>query len=91
MKRIKVKYKKLGKFKAWGMANYDDNTIEVDSNLKAKKKMEIILHECLHCLFKDMDEEDVIKNSVILTNTLWHENFRSIEPEQKIPLQDGTK
>lgn len=91
MKRIKVKYKKLGKYKAWGMANYDNNTIEVDSNLKQKKKMEIILHECLHCLFKDMDEDEVIKKSVILTNTLWHENFRSIEPEQNIPLQDGTK
>jgi len=91
MKKIKVKYKKLGKYKAWGMANFEDNTIEVDISLKAKKKMEIIIHECLHCLFKDLDEDDIIKKSIILTNTLWHENFRSIEPEQKIALQDGTK
>jgi hypothetical protein len=91
MKRIKVKYKKLGQHKAWGMANFDDDTITVDSSLKGKKKMEIILHECLHCLFKDMEEEEIIQKSVILTHTLWHENFRSIEPEQKILLQDGTK
>ena len=91
MKRIKVKYKKLGKYKAWGMANFEDNTIEVDSNLKGKKKMEIIIHEVLHCLFKDMEEEEVIQKSVILTHTLWHEHFREIQPEQKIRLQDGTK
>ena len=91
MKRIKVKYKKLGQHKAWGMANFDDDTIIVDSSLTGKKKMEIILHECLHCLFKDLDEAEIIQKSVILTHTLWHENFRSIESEQKIPLQDGTK
>jgi hypothetical protein len=91
MKRIKVKYKKLGQHKAWGMANFDDDTIIVDSSLTGKKKMEIILHECLHCLFKDLDEAEIIQKSVILTHTLWHENFRSIEPEQKILLQDGTK
>ena len=90
MKRIKVKYKKLGKYKAWGMANFENDTIEVDINLKGKKKMEIIIHEVLHCLFKDMEEEEVIQKSVILTHTLWHENFREIQPEQKIRLQDGT-
>jgi hypothetical protein len=91
MKRIKVKYQKLGKHKAWGMAHFDDNTIVVDSKLRSKKKMEIIIHEVLHCLFKDMEEDEIIRKSIILTNTLWHENFRSIELEQKIPLQDGTK
>jgi len=91
MKRIKVKYQKLGKHKVWGLADFQDNTIIVDSNLKGKKKMEIIIHECLHCLFKDMEEEEIVEKSVILTQTLWYENFRSIEPEQKIPLQDGTQ
>ena len=90
MSRIKVKYSKLGRQKAWGMA-HSEGYIEVDQKIKGKKLLEIILHESLHILYPLDSEEDIVHKSVILTNTLWHEHFRKIDNNNSIPLQDGTK
>ena len=90
MSRIKVKYSKLGRQKAWGMA-HSEGYIEVDQKIKGKKLLEIILHESLHILYPLDSEEDIVHKSVILTNTLWNEHFRKIDNNNSIPLQDGTK
>lgn len=89
MKRIKVKYRKLGREKAWGIAY--DGMVEIDPKLKSKKHLEILLHECAHLLWPEDSEEEIIRKSVILTNTLWHEKYRRIEDEPHPPLQDGSK
>ena len=89
-KFIKVKYAKLGKQKAWGIA-HGDEFIEIDERLKGKKHLEILLHECLHILLPQLTEEEVIKYSIILTNTLWKERYRRIEDLPHPPLQDGSK
>lgn len=89
MKRIKIKYSKLGKQKVWGFA-HSDGLIEVDERLKGKKKMEIIIHEVMHLLNPEDEEEEVVRKSVILTNTLWHEKYRMIEDHKDIPMQDGS-
>jgi len=91
MKKIKVKYRKLGKQKVWGLADLGDYTIEVDSTLKNKKLLEIIIHESLHILHPELSEEEIVNNSVILTNTLWHEKYRKVEIGNSPPLQDGSK
>ena len=91
MKRIKVKYRKLGKEKVWGLADLGDYTIEVDSSLKNKKALEIIIHESLHILHPELSEDEIVRNSIILTNTLWHEKYRKVEIGASHPMQDGTK
>lgn len=89
MKRIKIKYCKLGKQKVWGFA-HSDGLIEIDERLKGKKKMEIIIHEVMHLLNPTDDEEEVVRKSVLLTNTLWHEKYRVVDNTNNIPMQDGT-
>lgn len=89
MKRIKIKYRKLGKTKTWGMA-HSDGLIEIDQRLKGKKHLEIVIHECLHILFPQADEEEIVSKSVTLCNTLWHEKYRRVEDQADIPLQDGS-
>lgn len=89
MKRIKIKYCKLGKQKVWGFA-HSDGLIEIDERLKGKKKMEIIIHEVMHLLNPMDDEEEVVRKSVLLTNTLWHEKYRVVDNTNNIPMQDGT-
>ena len=89
MKRIKIKYSKLGKQKVWGFA-HSDGLVEIDERLKGKKKMEIIIHEVMHLLNPEDSEEEVVRKSVILTNTLWHEKYRMIEDHKDIPMQDGS-
>jgi hypothetical protein len=77
----KVKYRKLGKEQSYGL--YDgNNIIEVDERLRAKRKLEILLHETTHWQYPEMAEEDVIKRSRELTEILWKEHLRFVEKEE---------
>jgi hypothetical protein len=87
--RIKVKYRKLGKEKVWGFA-HSDELIELDNRLKGKKHLEILIHECLHILYPEAEEEEIVKKSVLLCNTLWYEKYRRVDDKEGIPLQDGS-
>jgi hypothetical protein len=84
-----VKYKKLGKQKAWGLAD-SDGTIYIDPRLKGKKALEILIHECLHVLWNEEDEEQVVNKSISLCNAIWQQRYRRIEEDKEQPLQDGS-
>jgi hypothetical protein len=86
---IKVKYKKLGKEKVWGLAD-SEGIVYLDSRLKGKKHLEILIHELLHLLWKEATEEEVVEKSIILCNIIWQQRYRRIEDDKKEPLQDGT-
>jgi hypothetical protein len=88
--KIRIKYRKLGKEKAWGIA-HSDGLIEIDPSVRSKKHLEIVIHEVLHILFPEATEEEIINKSITLTKILWAEHYRRIEPEVHQPLQDGTK
>jgi hypothetical protein len=88
-RKIKVYYRKLGKAKAWGRCF--DNHIEIDPSLKGKKHLEIMIHECLHFVCPELDEDEVIKKSILITNTLWFDGFRRADNDCSQRLQDGTK
>lgn len=85
-KSIKVKYSKLGRQKAWGMA-HSEGVIEIDERLKGRKHLEILLHECLHILYPLDSESDIVRNSVILMRTLWKEGYRRVENHEDMPVQ----
>ena len=87
--KIKVKYKKLGKERAWGLAD-SDGTVYIDSRLKGKKALEILIHECVHLLWKEENEEEVISKSISLCNAIWNQRYRRIEEDKEQLLQDGT-
>lgn len=89
MKRLKVKYAKLGKQKAWGISD-SDGVIILDERLKSKKHLEILVHESLHSLYPELTEEQVIRDSIILCNTIWYERYRRFDEDSATPLQDGS-
>jgi len=88
--KIKVVHKKLGREKAYGMAD-SDGVVYLDPRLKGKKHMEIILHECLHLLYPDDSEEAIVDKSVTLCKILWKEGYRRVDNSNNVPLQDGSK
>lgn len=91
MPRIKIVYRKLGKEQAYGIAS-SDGIIEIDSRLKSKKHLEVLIHELLHVLQPEDSEETIIKKSVTLTKILWKEGYRRIDQtKDHEPLQDGSK
>jgi len=89
MNMIKVKYKKLGKEKVWGLAD-SQGIIYLDSRLKGKKHLEILIHETLHLLYPDDSEDEIVEKSIVLTNIIWKQRYRRLEEEKKMRLQDGT-
>ncbi len=78
-KKTKVVHRKLGKEKAYGMAHIEANKIEIDSRLKTKKYLEILLHEKLHILHPDWSETAVIKESKALAGFIWDNHYRWVE------------
>ena len=86
---IKVKYSKLGRKLAWGLAHISKRLIEIDERAKGKKHLEILNHEALHILFPKLTEDEIIKASIELTNLLWKENYRKTDNSNKIKLQNG--
>lgn len=87
---IKVEYRKLGREKLWGEAHSDDNIVVLDSRLKGKKHLEILTHETLHLLLPGANEEEIVRISTALIKILWKENYRRIDSDDNIPLQDGS-
>lgn len=76
---MKVVYRKLGKEKAWGQALIEDNTIEIDPRLRARKKMQILIHEALHILNPEWSESKVIEQSTKLAKLLWSQHYREVD------------
>ena len=88
--KIKIIHKKLGREKAYGMAD-SDGTVYIEPRLKGKKHCEILLHECLHVLNPEDSEEAIIDKSVTLCKILWKLGYRRVDNSNKVPLQDGSK
>jgi len=82
--KIKIKYRKLGKERVWGIA-HSDGLIEIDPSLKGKKHLEIIIHEILHLLWFEATEEEIVEKSIILTKLIWKENYRRVESHEDFP------
>lgn len=89
--RIKIIYRKLGREKLYGLSS-TDGIIEIDSRLKSKKHLEILIHEILHILNPIDSEEEIVKKSIILTRLLWEQGYRRIDESKDYePFQDGSK
>ena len=88
--KIKIEYRKLGREQAHGIAE-SDGIVIIDSRLKGKKHLEILLHECLHILNPMDDENSIIDKSVTLCKILWKEGYRRVDNSNDTPLQDGSK
>lgn len=89
MKRFKVIYKNFKK--VWGYADLTTREIHIDKKANGKKHMEILIHEMTHLLLPEASEEDVVRISIYITNTLWQQKYRRIDDRNHEPLQDGTK
>jgi len=85
---MEIIYRKLGRERVYGLASKEDGIIEIDERLKGKKHLEILLHEVLHLLYPLDCEEQIVKNSVAITNILWKEDYRRVDQTDDIPLQD---
>ena len=86
-KKLKVRKVKLGRQRLWGQATYP---LQIDPRATGKKELEIYLHEMIHYLYPKLTEGQVVRSSILMTNTLWHEGYRKVDNSNDTPMQDGT-
>lgn len=70
-KPITVKFSKLGKFKADGLAYADKRKIVIDTRLTGIELLETILHEICHVQQPNLSEEAVLEYSKEASEILW--------------------
>lgn len=80
-KQPKVIRRKLGRERNWG--SYCDGVIEVDERLKGKPEMIILVHEYLHHIQPELDEDEVIRVSESLAAFMWKQGFRKVDNSLK--------
>lgn len=73
-KSIKVIHRKLGKERAWGLA--EGNRIDLDSNLNGRRHLLYLLHEMLHVIHPEWSETNVVKVSRQMCRVLWDQRYR---------------
>lgn len=74
--KVKVKYRKLGRERAWGQAMIGENFIEVDPRLDERRMLRVITHELCHLAFPNASETQVLEAEKIVGQTLWDLGYR---------------
>lgn len=79
MKKSKVIVRKLGRQKAFGMADDKKQIILIDPRQRSKAYLGTLIHEKLHLLFPDWSETKVAKTERELKNFLWENGYRKVD------------
>ena len=75
----KVTHLKLGKHKAWGLADAGNKTVEIDERLTGYRHLLILIHEHIHIIHPDWSESKVIKYARKYARFIWDNNYRWVE------------
>jgi len=77
--KTKVVIRKLGQHRAWGMAHYIDNKIEIDTKITGYRYLLYMLHEHFHLKHPDWSETKVEQESRKTARFLWDNGFRWVD------------
>lgn len=70
---------KLGRRRAEGVTEYEENTIYVDPRVLGKSKLELWFHEWLHWVHPEYTEEQVLEESKLMADFFWKYHLRFVE------------
>ena len=70
---------KLGRRKATGLMEYEENTIYVDPRVTGKEKVELWFHEFEHWIHPEYTEEQVLEESKLRADFFWKYHLRFVE------------
>lgn len=77
-KRVRIVEKKLGRQKAWGLCYRGENLIELDTRMKARHYLTVLIHELLHHIFPELSETAVTRSAPKIAQGVWSRGFRRI-------------
>ena len=79
MKPIEIRYRKLGKEKAHGLAWCEDGLIEIDTRVKGYNLLYTLIHEIIHVQCPTWSEIRVEGHSKQMTELLWEQGIRKVD------------
>lgn len=79
MREIEIKYRKLGKEQANGLAWTEEGVIEIDPRLKGYDHLYTLIHEIIHIQNPKWSEIKVKGHSQQIADILYSEKYRKIE------------
>jgi hypothetical protein len=82
-KPITVKFSKLGKYKADGLAYAEKRKILIDMRLTGVELLETIIHEIIHVQQPDLSEEAVLEYSKETADLLWKIGYHLTDSRSK--------
>ncbi len=82
-KPIRIRFRKLGREKAAGLAHTSSRLIELDPNQRGFDLLDSAIHEIIHIQQPDLSEEAVIEFSNEMADLLWKMNFRMADNYRK--------
>ena len=78
---IRLTEKKLGRELAVGQVEYGTIPhVMVDPRQVSSERLDTVIHEVVHVIFPDMEEDLVIKVSNRLASVVWGDGWRRIHP-----------
>lgn len=76
--KIKIKYRKLGKEKAMGLAYKKEREIHIDSRLNGKDLLNVMIHEIMHVQSPRWAEIKVEDYSKEMSDIIWDEMIKKM-------------
>lgn len=71
--------RKLGRQRAAGQHMFGTRVIEIDPRQSSRERMDTVVHEALHYAREDMDEDEVVRVSRIISGALWKDRYRRVQ------------
>jgi hypothetical protein len=85
--KIKVVERKLGQHRAYGL--HWPGEIHIDTRLKPKKRLEVVIHEYMHEICPEWDEKHVTEQAVKMSDFLWTQGYRRRVTAQRRASSQG--
>lgn len=82
-KPIKIRFKKLGREKAAGLAYKEERVIYIDPTQKGVMLLDTVIHEIIHCQQPDLSEEAVTEFANEMSDLLWKVGYRWVDNSVK--------
>ena len=77
-KHVKIVERKLGREQAWGQHCPETKVIELESRMRSRHYLLILIHELLHEAFPDLKETPLKKIASMMARAIWNQGFRRL-------------
>lgn len=76
--RVRIREKRLGREGALGQAWHGENVVEIDPRQSESERLDTLIHELLHLMEPEWEEEKVESCASWLASLVWRQGYRRV-------------